>query len=248
MSVVAWDGRTLAADRALSCGDTVTEGKKILRLDDGTVLAWVGVQQHGLVLAQWYQNGAKPEEWPEFQGEDSFTQLIVGLPGKGVVFFESTPVPQEVHSRYAAWGSGSDLALGALFTGAASITAVRAAIRHSSSCGFGVNWQHCHRSVVASMTYSFEQLYQLIRRFHRFGQTRPVEIGLVSAATEGNVVAAIERKERQFIEMQTKMNVAMRKAGLLAKRREFDDYDYLPAQPMRLPAWMTNTTREVSYV
>lgn len=124
---------------------------------------------------------------------------------------------------------------------------IRVLVTKPSICGFGVNWQHCYRSCVASMTYSFEQLYQLIRRFHRFGQTRPVEIGLISAATEGNVVLAIERKERQFLEMQAKMNDAMRKAGLLAKRNVFDDYDYRPSMPMQLPAWMTNTTREVSH-
>lgn len=39
--------------------------------------------------------------------------------------------------------------------------------------GFGINWQHCHNTVFASLTYSFERVYQGLKRFHRYGQTHP---------------------------------------------------------------------------
>jgi SNF2 family DNA or RNA helicase len=38
---------------------------------------------------------------------------------------------------------------------------------------FGLNWQHCNHTVYFP-TFSFEQYYQAIRRFWRFGQKRDV--------------------------------------------------------------------------
>lgn len=101
-------------------------------------------------------------------------------------------------------------------------------------CGFGMNWQHCHRTAFASITFSFERTYQGLKRFHRYGQTQAVEAALISASTESNVLAAIKRKEAQFMEMQSQMNAAMRATGLLAKVNTFEDYGYKPQTPMQL--------------
>ena len=100
--------------------------------------------------------------------------------------------------------------------------------------GFGMNWQHCHRTVIASLTFSFESTYQGLKRFHRFGQAHPVEAALITASTESNVLAAIKRKEAQFLEMQSQMNAAMRATGLLAKVNTFEDYGYNPTKTIRL--------------
>jgi hypothetical protein len=43
---------------------------------------------------------------------------------------------------------------------------------------FGLNWQHCNHTVYFP-TFSYEQYYQAIRRFWRFGQTKPVTVDLV---------------------------------------------------------------------
>ena len=44
--------------------------------------------------------------------------------------------------------------------------------------GMGLNWQHCNHSVFFP-TWSYEQYYQAIRRFWRFGQTKDVTIDMV---------------------------------------------------------------------
>ena len=44
--------------------------------------------------------------------------------------------------------------------------------------GMGLNWQHCNHCVFFP-TWSYEQYYQAIRRFWRFGQTKPVTVDLV---------------------------------------------------------------------
>lgn len=78
---------------------------------------------------------------------------------------------------------------------------------------FGLNYQHCCNQVFASLDFSFEALYQAIRRSYRFGQLRPVNIYLITTDTMQNVVEAIERKEKQFKAMQEQMIKASHEAG-----------------------------------
>lgn len=71
---------------------------------------------------------------------------------------------------------------------------------------FGLNYQHCNTQVFASLDFSFEALYQSIRRSYRFGQKNDVTIHIVTTDTMENVVKSIERKERNFLDMRDKMN------------------------------------------
>ena len=67
---------------------------------------------------------------------------------------------------------------------------------------FGLNYQNCHNQVFASLDFSFEQLYQAIRRSYRFGQKHPVNIWLITTDTMQNVIAAIKEKQVQFENMK----------------------------------------------
>jgi DNA modification methylase len=71
---------------------------------------------------------------------------------------------------------------------------------------FGLNYQHCRNQVFAALDFSFEGLYQAIRRSYRFGQKETVNIYLITTDTMENVVKSIEKKQRQFEEMQSEMN------------------------------------------
>ena len=71
---------------------------------------------------------------------------------------------------------------------------------------FGMNFQNCHNQVFASLDFSFEGLYQSIRRSYRFGQKNNVNIYLITTDTMENVTKSIERKQAQFLEMQSEMN------------------------------------------
>ena len=66
---------------------------------------------------------------------------------------------------------------------------------------FGLNWQNCHNQVFAALDFSFEGLYQAIRRSYRFGQKNEVNIYLVTTDTMQNVTASIQFKQNQFNEM-----------------------------------------------
>lgn len=75
--------------------------------------------------------------------------------------------------------------------------------------GFGMNFQHCaHQTIFPS--HSFEQFYQCVRRSWRFGQTRPVQIDMVTSEAESGVMANLEKKakkcDEQFKQLTALMN------------------------------------------
>jgi ATP-dependent protease HslVU (ClpYQ) peptidase subunit len=136
MSVVAWDGKCIAADRQMTCNDMRMLTTKMRRLDDGTVLAWTGLPGAGLMLVRWYVEG---KEWPDGQQGENWSRLIVAKKDR-VEMYERYPVPILVESAFMAWGSGQEFALGAMAMGATAIQAVDVANRFSVNCGFGVEW------------------------------------------------------------------------------------------------------------
>lgn len=91
---------------------------------------------------------------------------------------------------------------------------IRVLVTKPSIAGHGLNWQNCHNTVFVGLSDSFEQLYQAVRRFYRFGQTKPVEVYLITAETEGAVVKNIERKERQATDMMDSIVAQMKVLSL----------------------------------
>jgi superfamily II DNA or RNA helicase len=81
----------------------------------------------------------------------------------------------------------------------------RVLITKAKIAQFGLNYQNCRNQVFACPDFSFESLYQRVRRSYRFGQKQEVNIYLITTDTMQNVVAAINRKEEQFINMKNKM-------------------------------------------
>ena len=138
MSVVVWDGRTLAADRQMVCAGLRSTVSKIRRLDDGTLLGVTGHHDAGLLMFRWYEDDAKREEWPDVQSGKRWCRLIVVLPSGSVGFYEQQPEFQVVLDPFAAWGAGRDFAIGALAMGADARKAVEITNQFSVDCGLGV--------------------------------------------------------------------------------------------------------------
>lgn len=96
-----------------------------------------------------------------------------------------------------------------------------------SIAGFGMNWQHCHNTAFVGLSDSWEQYYQAIRRFYRFGQVKEVNVHVISAESEGAVVENIRRKEEQNKIMGEQMVAHMREAmqkEILGTTQEKADY------------------------
>jgi len=95
----------------------------------------------------------------------------------------------------------------------------RAIVTKPKLAGFGVNWQHCSHAVFASISFSYEQHYQAIRRSHRFGQSERVRNDIVIADTEDVIWQAINVKSKKHDEMKKRMAEAMAKAQSTGKVR-----------------------------
>jgi len=85
----------------------------------------------------------------------------------------------------------------------------RVLVSKPSIAGFGMNWQHCANVVFVGMSDSYEQQYQAIRRCWRYGQTQPVNVYQIVSEADGDVVANIQRKEREHIQMMDNLIAEM---------------------------------------
>lgn len=105
--------------------------------------------------------------------------------------------------------------------------------------GFGMNFQNCARQVFVGINDSYEQYYQAIRRSLRFGQTRPVKIGVVISEPEMPVFDNVLRKEREAEEGTRELVrnvIAFERDELAAVIRS--DTAYLAHQRLQIPGWL----------
>lgn len=75
---------------------------------------------------------------------------------------------------------------------------------------FGLNWQHCNHTVFFP-TFSYEQYYQAVRRFWRFGQKNPVTVDLVYSEGQEKVITALKEKQVKADALFSKLNSAVNK-------------------------------------
>lgn len=100
----------------------------------------------------------------------------------------------------------------------------RILITKTKIASFGMNYQNCRNQIFASLDFSFEGLYQAIRRSYRFGQKNEVNIYLITTDTMANVKQAIDTKQKQFELMQDEMSKAIN-ANLNGDMMQSADYD-----------------------
>jgi len=100
----------------------------------------------------------------------------------------------------------------------------RILITKTKIASFGMNYQNCKNQIFASLDFSFEGLYQAIRRSYRFGQKDEVNIYLITTDTMSNVKESINQKQKQFEIMQTEMSNAINEnlAGRLLSNNNYD--------------------------
>jgi superfamily II DNA or RNA helicase len=116
---------------------------------------------------------------------------------------------------------------------------IRVLVTKASIAGFGMNWQHCNQTGAVGMNDSWEQMYQAIRRFWRFGQGREVHAHFIASEREGAVVANFRRKDAQAEHMAAQMVRHMADLSSAEVRGMVRDRpDYQPAVKMEIPTWM----------
>lgn len=140
MTAIAYDGRTVAADKMATNHGYKFPVTKLRRHGD-KVLVFAGNADVGLAMVNWFIDGANPEKYPNNGlDRDDMSWMFVFQRGAPVLVYERLPVPviTDIMPFFAA-GSGRDYALGALAHGASAVEAVEIAGRLCISCGLGVD-------------------------------------------------------------------------------------------------------------
>jgi SNF2-related domain len=86
-------------------------------------------------------------------------------------------------------------------------------ITKPSIAAFGLNWQHCARMSFVGLSDSYESYYQAIRRCYRYGQTRPVQVHIITSAIENQIADNVRRKEQEAAMVAGSMVAAMNRSG-----------------------------------
>jgi len=112
---------------------------------------------------------------------------------------------------------------------------VRILVTKPSVCGFGLNWQHCARTIFVGRTFSYESWYQAIRRLWRFGQKQAVQCYVLVAEGEDSIGRVIDRKADDHGSMKLAMRDSMRRS---IGRESTVRVAYDPQCKGDLPIWM----------
>lgn len=126
-------------------------------------------------------------------------------------------------------GNQSDDEKEELFKGFAA-GQVRVLITKPKIGAWGLNWQHCARMTVFP-SHSFEQYYQAVRRCWRFGQTRTVEVEVITTKGQKGVLANLRAKSAAADRMFEVLVAQMGEARRLSSSREF-------REKMEVPSWL----------
>jgi ATP-dependent protease HslVU (ClpYQ) peptidase subunit len=138
MTVIAWDGRTLAADKRMSsCGMARTITK--IRKFGVALLGMTGNLDHAQELMHWFcEHNAEPQYFPESARKDEAT-LIVITKEFGIETYCSSPHPIRLEAKKAAFGSGRDYAEAAMYFDHTAYEAVLCAMNFETGCGNGID-------------------------------------------------------------------------------------------------------------
>lgn len=103
---------------------------------------------------------------------------------------------------------------------------IKRLITKAKMTSMGLNWQHCNHTVFFP-TWSYEQYYQAIRRFWRFGQQREVTCDMVVSDGQERVIEALDQKTQKAIELYGNL-VAAANQDFSIKTKDFNQSIQLP--------------------
>lgn len=138
MTVLAWDGKTLVADRLACAGHMKATVTKILRFEK-ELLGICGNLATGKELKKWYLTGAETDNFPAAALEDGDTELVVIKENGRVWVYAASAVPFEIEDEVCAFGAGGEAAWAAMLCGATAEQAVLVASQVNITCGNGMD-------------------------------------------------------------------------------------------------------------
>lgn len=137
MTVVAWDGKTLAADKRGIAGGLPFTVTKLFRAAD-RLIGFSGNADRMGQLRNWFESGMDPEKYPQIDKDAPAWCMAIRRNGT-IERYEASPYPIIVEEKQHAMGNGRDYALAAMHLGCDAARAVEVACHFDANCGNGVD-------------------------------------------------------------------------------------------------------------
>lgn len=143
MSVLVFDGMSLATDSFANNGDQAFPYQKLWRTTAYPITTTsqamalccvVGPLSLASALRHWCNTGLSPSEFPSNVQPSSGAQLVVVSKEKGLLRYNGSPIPHLHGLNKIAIGEGAPFAYGAMDYGATAEQAVATAIKYSVHC------------------------------------------------------------------------------------------------------------------
>lgn len=128
--------------------------------------------------------------WAELNEESEALTAAI----KGAVEITGSDTAERKESAMASFLSGEN----------------RVLVSKSDICGFGVNMQNCADTIFVGAGHSFEKWHQTVRRHHRFGQSRKVNVHMIRTSADERIVQNLERKQREHEAMVRELSEVTR--------------------------------------
>ena len=151
MTVIAWDGETLAVDGLTEQGGMQYTADKLFTIDDDpqmgpskdlpiaapALISGAGSVRGIMHVLQWYREGAKGE-FPSIAWNNGDPQVVLVVVNKYGAWEFCHETPRHVGFEPFGWGFGGAMAMGVMLAGKPAHDAVEITNAHMEACGRGV--------------------------------------------------------------------------------------------------------------
>lgn len=143
MTTIAYKDGILACDRQVTHGNCRQECVKMWVIDDVCIVA-AGILSDAMLFRDWWASD-KDKTAISLRAagitllSDNTDVLVLDLITGELSEYDSNLVPMPIYGQFCAWGSGCDLAMGAMEAGADAAQAVDIAIKHDTYTGIGIS-------------------------------------------------------------------------------------------------------------
>jgi hypothetical protein len=148
MTVIAWDGKSLAADKRIVWGSFAYVGVKLSTFGNWS-WATSGDLRDCQEFDKWFKLPEKERKtcWPFANDDDEAKHELCALcvnhiTGEALVWDQTSPIPEKLYCPYYAIGSGKQFALAFLSLGKSAEEAVLETSKLCHECGHGVDVVH----------------------------------------------------------------------------------------------------------
>jgi 20S proteasome alpha/beta subunit len=139
MTILAWDGKILAADKRIVSNGLARTTTKIFRLSDGCLFGGSGDISFIMQMKVWVENGCSVTDFPIAQRDQEDWQVCIIIDADGLRLYERTPHSIRFDDATYACGSGRDYAVAAMHLGKTAKEAAEIACLFDIHCGNGID-------------------------------------------------------------------------------------------------------------